>query len=708
MNNKRLNWLVAVLSSIVLAFALGCGGGGGDESSGGSYTIIASYGPNGTISPSGTIIVYEGGSQTFTITPDTGYGVEDVLVDGFSVGPVSNYEFDNIIADHTIHVTFEVYVSLPPEDVSLGQEGTTVFEDALKTQTPEQSCQTLVSFLQGKPNVAATGISDDGRTAWLRFVDGGTWAWSALPEEAEGEAVLSFKKAPLSALSIEEDISHFPTGNKAYVLATQWPGFSSLQGILTLLSNCGYNLDDTLNGAAVTPRSFKYLGQYDLIFINTHGGIIDGKTYLATKFSVDVSMSGPVMPPEYEDDYQKGRLIVWNMLEEDGTGAYYSLGTYLLINSDYLSHYCGNFRKNAGIFIKACYSLAQDDMASTLVNNKGAGMFFGFEYSGFSIDSTGYIESLLYQLIGDQNTFPKNIDNALLALYSEAATYVGDPEWGLIPHLHSLLISNGHAVELEGSFGEIPGSWMLLGSEDSFPISPENWSEAKIFIPYDSVPIDYSPPSPYNFFVVANGIRSNPFNAYVTKIFSDVWITGGEGTPQFNAELFVYDPLPKASNIVVKGPGIESGIFLERVSSGHWFANFDLPIPPPENPKYELTIQGDPAAVFSAQIDGYFLDGFPIAAFPRHGSTISEPLTYFGWVPSPVPISHYGVHLFKVTGEYTVEIWKNESIPDNVTTISYEGPSLEPNTEYFWLIHASHPITQNLAGDHAHFRFQEE
>ena len=71
-----------------------------------TFTITATAGDNGTISPSGDVVVNSGASQAFTISPDTGYAVDDVLVDGISVGAVSSYTFVNVTAGHTIHATF--------------------------------------------------------------------------------------------------------------------------------------------------------------------------------------------------------------------------------------------------------------------------------------------------------------------------------------------------------------------------------------------------------------------------------------------------------------------------------------------------------------------------------------------------------------------------------------------------------------------------
>jgi len=72
------------------------------------YTITATAGSNGTISPSGTITMNHGASQTFTIMPGAGYHVADVKVDGVSVGAVTTFTFDNVTSNHTIEASFDV------------------------------------------------------------------------------------------------------------------------------------------------------------------------------------------------------------------------------------------------------------------------------------------------------------------------------------------------------------------------------------------------------------------------------------------------------------------------------------------------------------------------------------------------------------------------------------------------------------------------
>lgn len=97
-----------------------------------TYTITASAGQGGSITPSGAVSVDKGGSQTFTIKPSDNYEIEDVKVDGVSKGAVETYTISNVSENHTIAATFtEKAVILPDsihEDFNSGSlpEGWTV------------------------------------------------------------------------------------------------------------------------------------------------------------------------------------------------------------------------------------------------------------------------------------------------------------------------------------------------------------------------------------------------------------------------------------------------------------------------------------------------------------------------------------------------------------------------------------------------------
>lgn len=109
-------------------------GGGGSSGGGGGYTyhtIRAISGLNGSISPSGWTSVRHGWDQTFTITPDKGYAVAKVLVDGKSVGSVKSYTFKNVTTDHTIEVVFMKANGNPQTGVFVDVADGSYYEEAV-------------------------------------------------------------------------------------------------------------------------------------------------------------------------------------------------------------------------------------------------------------------------------------------------------------------------------------------------------------------------------------------------------------------------------------------------------------------------------------------------------------------------------------------------------------------------------------------------
>ena len=151
------------------------------SSSGGvtRYTIKASAGEGGSISPSGSVRVRRGSDKTFTLTPDEGYVIADVLVDGESVGAVDKYTFESVRKAHTIEALFAPEKQLADPD-DTGVSGWLNTEDHLAYlngygsglfgpddhMTRAQAAQMFYNLLLDQEVSAAVRFTDVPADAW--------------------------------------------------------------------------------------------------------------------------------------------------------------------------------------------------------------------------------------------------------------------------------------------------------------------------------------------------------------------------------------------------------------------------------------------------------------------------------------------------------------------------------------------------------------
>ena len=154
---------------------------GGGSSGGGYtyYTIKATAGVNGSISPTGNVSVREGRDQTFTITPNKGYAVAKVLIDSKNVGAVKSYTFENVKKNHTIEVVFMK---------ASGNPQTGVFVDVPEGSYYEEAVNWAVD--KGiTTGTDATHFSPDGICTRAQAV---TFLWRAAGSPAAKSAVMPF------------------------------------------------------------------------------------------------------------------------------------------------------------------------------------------------------------------------------------------------------------------------------------------------------------------------------------------------------------------------------------------------------------------------------------------------------------------------------------------------------------------------------------
>ena len=128
------------------------------------YGIRVIQGAHGTITPDTASIQY-GGSQQFLVTPDAGYHLDSVVVDGGKVDSTISYTFVNVTSAHTITAYFAINVYTLAVDVPQG--GGTV------TKNPDQ-----ISYTHGT-SVQLTPVPQD--LSWKFSAWGGDTSGSANP-----------------------------------------------------------------------------------------------------------------------------------------------------------------------------------------------------------------------------------------------------------------------------------------------------------------------------------------------------------------------------------------------------------------------------------------------------------------------------------------------------------------------------------------------
>lgn len=231
-------------------------------SSGGNttrYAITAKAGEGGTVTPSGRVTVSEGGSKTFTITPDQGYEIQDVLVDGVSVlssvisseGEKSaTYTFEKVAKKHTIEAKF-TKVSLawadPFPDVKeddwfyaaarFAQEtglmqGVSDGSFAPTGTTTRGTMVTLLYRRAGSPKVVPSGRQ------W--YADGQAWALENgvsdgrnMEDVVTREQLVTMLWRNAGSPKTTGNLSAFPDANQAGSWAVEALGWAVETGLLT-------------------------------------------------------------------------------------------------------------------------------------------------------------------------------------------------------------------------------------------------------------------------------------------------------------------------------------------------------------------------------------------------------------------------------------------------------------------------------------------
>lgn len=151
-----------------------------------TYAITATAGTGGGIVPSGRVTVTKGDTQSFSITPDSGFEIGDVLVDGASVGKPAQYSFRNVQADHTIQATFQSVSGPYTLNVAVSEGGSVSTDPLGRTFAPGTTVRLTA--------VASTGYAFD------------SWSGDLTGRSNPAEVVMDSNKTVNAAFLLDQDV----------------------------------------------------------------------------------------------------------------------------------------------------------------------------------------------------------------------------------------------------------------------------------------------------------------------------------------------------------------------------------------------------------------------------------------------------------------------------------------------------------------------
>jgi hypothetical protein len=355
-----------------------------------NYIITASVGSNGAISSNGATTLCSGNSQTYTITPNSGYYIYDVLVDGASQGSITTYTFNNVTANHTISASFTLTCqaknsttnkSICPSQLPYSWNGKTLTGAGtlVDTLTNTGGCDSIATL---KLTIKATSKSTTNLSTCLNALP---YSWNGLIFNTAGSQTAHLTNAAGcdSAATLNLTVTTQPTppannvcvgstlqltnatsggvwsynNNRATVNATGLVTGKSV-GVATITYKVGgftttYNI--TVNALPNVPAIFYAAGAINPQRGTSSGGFCNNKT-----FSVVGSPSGGVFSSSNSSVVSVNCIGVVNTIA-NGNAAL----TYTYTNNVG----CSNSRSISGNVV-TCASRGSNNVSSNLITNE--------------------------------------------------------------------------------------------------------------------------------------------------------------------------------------------------------------------------------------------------------------------------------------------------------------------------------------------------
>ena len=226
-----------------------------------TFTITASAGSGGSISPSGTVTVNQGANQTFTITPNSGFTVSSVTVDGANQGAITSFTFSNVQANHTISATFASSSRTLTGSSGNGWHALAISPAATGTFTATYDATPSVSpenAVVGLSNGAATGFGNLGCIA--RFNPSGDIdayngsAYAAAATIPYSAGVSYHFRLVVNVTAHTYSVFVTPSGGSELTVGSNF-AFRSTANTMTSLNDWNLFVDSSIGGASLTANN---------------------------------------------------------------------------------------------------------------------------------------------------------------------------------------------------------------------------------------------------------------------------------------------------------------------------------------------------------------------------------------------------------------------------------------------------------------------
>ncbi|MBL0315965.1 MAG: hypothetical protein IPP69_09365 [Flavobacteriales bacterium] len=290
--------------------------------------ITASAGSNGSISPNGTTAVNCGTNQTYTITPDGGYTVQDVLVDGVSQGAISTYTFSNVTTAHTISVTFNTGSTQTWYQDSDGDTYGNVAVSTIAVSAP-------VGYVADNADCCDTNAEINPATEWWADLDGDGVGSFIFQSGCSGGINCNSSSWPVQTIPYHAAIH----GGALYAADCNDANITVYPGALEI---CGNSIDNNCNGQvdegctaqandnAVAASTIQYSS--NVVYPNCY--IINGNAAGASD-SPESIFSGPDLWYKFVAQSTAATILMSSSTMDDAIALYTKTGTiYNLIDSE--------------------------------------------------------------------------------------------------------------------------------------------------------------------------------------------------------------------------------------------------------------------------------------------------------------------------------------------------------------------------------------